>query len=145
MNHSVPIKNIMTKEIVFVFPDSPFAIIQFVNWITRKADIHAVPATDSLTMALIEAAQDLDPPENLAQRPALPPKTFVSKQKKRRILKGYDLYEALRYYLQHGMIPWSPGIIAPDIGVTEIIDELAVSYPDKIGKLAKKLISFASS
>ena len=120
-------------------PDSRFSTTNFFNWITTKAGGHSAPATDSLTTALVEAAQGLAPQKNLASQPAYPPKTIISKKEVRRIFKGYDLYEALRFYLRHGMMPWSTGIIATDISVTKIINEMSRSYPEKLLKFARDL------
>jgi hypothetical protein len=37
------------------------------------------------------------------------------------------------------MMPWSAGIIAPDIRVTKIINEMSLSYPEKLLKFARDL------
>jgi hypothetical protein len=116
-----------------------FSETKFVNWITTRAEGHSVPAADSLTTAFVEAAQGIAPQHNLASQPVHPPNTIISKKEARRIFKGYDLYEALRFYLRHGMMPWSAGIIAPDIRVTKIINEMSLSYPEKLLKFAKDL------
>jgi hypothetical protein len=120
-------------------PESRFTAVQFTNWIKKKADSREIPATDSLATALAAAGQGSAPPEKLLHQPEHLPQDSVSKNEMRRILKGFDLYEALRFYRQHGMIPWTAGILSPDISVTEIIDELAGSYPEKLLKFAKEL------
>ena len=118
---------------------SRFTAAEFVNWINRKVERLSMPAKESLTAALYTAPPGQKPHGNLATQPGHPPKTIPSKKEARKIFKGYDLYEALRFYLQHGMMPWSAGTIAPGISVIEIIDELAVSYPEKLLKFAKEL------
>lgn len=75
----------------------------------------------------------------VSHRQTSPAKAVVSIRETRRIFKGYDLYESLRFYLRHGMTPWSAGIVAPDISMAKIMGELRASYPEKLIKIAKEL------
>ncbi len=120
-------------------PKGRFSETKFVNWITTRAESHSAPATESLWTAFVEAAQGPPSLKTIASQPADPPKPILSKKETRRFFKGYDLYEALRFYLRHGMMPWSAGTIAPDISVTKIINEMRRSYPEKLLKIAKDL------
>ena len=72
----------------------------------------------------------------VSPRQTSPPEAAVSIKETRRIFKGYDLYEAFRCYLRNGIIPWSAGIIAPDISPAKIIEKLSASYPEKLIKIA---------
>jgi hypothetical protein len=120
-------------------PNSRFSAARFDRWIIQKVDGNSIPVTDTLKTALAAAARAKPPPEKISYRQETPPQAIVSKKEARKVFKGYDLYEALRFYLMHGVVPWSAGILAPDIRIAKIIDELCGSYPEKLLKFANDL------
>ncbi len=120
-------------------PDSRFTAAKFSNWIIGKLEQRQGAIPEALTAILAEEIGKQVLPEDLTPRPARPSKTGVPGKESRKIFKGYDLSEALRFYLQHGMLPWAAGTLSPNVGMAEIIEELKESHPEKLLKLATDL------
>ncbi len=116
-----------------------FSRIEFDRWIRPQLKRRALTAQESPTAAVIR--DTARPPQgNDALAPGDGPQpTAALADQTRRIIKGYDLYEALRFYLRHGVLPWPADSLPPDVGVSGIVHDLCRSYPDKLHQLAADL------
>ncbi len=97
-------------------PSSRFSAAKFVNWITAKLEPRQGSISEALTAILAEKTGKKVLSEDVISPPGRSPKTNATGKESRQIFKGYDLYEALRFYLQHGMMPWAAGTVSPNVG-----------------------------
>ena len=120
-------------------PGSRLSKSGFYRWIAARAESRAVQAADTSLAALLEMLQKHPAPMNPVLRPEYPSKTAIPKNESRKIFKGYDFYEALLFFLRHGIMPWSAGTITPDCSPAELIMKICTSYPDKLLKFKTDL------